>query len=147
ALKITEKFTLKIEPEDFSYARIYQDDRPILDKHGNPVMAVRTLEHSSAKVDHTPNSRKQLANELDRKEEQVEINEKRFERYMEVAAQNGHTAPIDTSWVHGKLHADNAIMELNEHRINAIKEANAEEPEEEDVVYSDQENKETISRF
>ena len=147
AQNITAKFTIKIEPEHFSCARIYQDGKPVLDAKGDPILATSKQAHPSAQVDHSGSSRIQLANELERKKQQREIATEQFDRYMEIAEKKGFNEPIDASWVHGKEIAGPAQASLNEQRLAAITKGKEEEMEEEPELVPVETVDEDIRRF
>lgn len=119
ASRIGDKFTLKIEPEKFQKAYIYQNGKPVLGADQKPIMLTQSTLHPSAQVDHTSETRTRLAAEQQAKKAQTaEVNE-RWERYMAIAEKNGHTAtPLDTSHVWGKEISTPAAASLNERWLN-----------------------------
>lgn len=153
ARNIGNKFTIRVEPDKFKYARIYQNGKPLTDEYGKPYQAQLKLEAVSAQVDHTTESRMALANELEQKVEQKKIVEQQFDRFMEVAATNGHDKAIEASWVHGKEIADNAAAEMHEMRLNAWKmeeemEREMEEASRHEDDFEEEDNQEeVITRF
>jgi transposase InsO family protein len=114
------KFILKIEPEHFNEARLFTPDhRPLL-ADGQPV-SLQGLERSaSALVDATPHEREALDTKRKAFAAQKATVEAQFDRYMKIAESNGHTAPIDTSWVMGKQVSTAAKSQVNEARFAAL---------------------------
>lgn len=144
ASHISSRFTIRIEPEKFDRAMLYQDGKPLIHE-GRQVIAERAYEQPSARIDAGPEDMNRLHKTLQVKKGQEEMAAAKFDRYIQVAGANGHAEPIESSWIHGKEISGPAAAALNESLVNK-RLASTGQPEPEPVPVEETIH-ETIKRF